>query len=712
MPTATPDNIPPDAVKSLLSPLIEMLRCVECGGKVSVEVLCGDGDRGRTGPDGRLRCDTCAQRYPIIAGTPRMLVPSGASPDQRELDPEASIKRDTADSFAYEWQHFGAPRAEWRKNFLDYMQPHGTEFFRDLLLLDVGAGSGRHSAQAAALGAHVVAIDLGQSIEIARRNVPSDVLTVQADAERLPFAHGSFDFVMSIGVLHHLPDPQRALSSLVHYAAPGGRIRLYLYWRPERRSHRNVLRLVTAARRVTVQMPHERLHRLCYPLAAVLWVGVVLPYKLARNQPKLQGLAETLPLKTYADYPFAVLVNDQFDRFSAPLERRYSRVEVDVMLRQAGLSEISVIPNHGWLGEGQVPDTGLADPPAVDRGISVVVTVRNDAAGLRELLPALLAQTRKPDELVIVDGGSTDGTLQVLDEFDLRSLGLRVAVIQGANIAAGRNAGVELARHERIALTDAGCRPEPEWLAALDAGLDHSESVGGVFIADPQTLFEHVVAITHYPDPEELDDPTVPVRVAHRLFGRRYLPYRAGGRSFAFWRATWRAAGGFPERQYAGEDQAFARAAADLGLRSVLARDAVVRWRPPGTWSGNARMFYRYCRGDIRSKGRSRHIVRLAAWSAGSLALARGGRAQRAAVLAAGLGYVALPLRRARRQRMPASGYPLIPLAIAVKDLAQIAGAGRGIIDALRDVPQPVPAEKRGKSASRDRARGRGERRS
>jgi hypothetical protein len=361
------------------------------------------------------------------------------------------------------------------------------------------------------------------------------------------------------------------------------------------------------------------------------------------------------------------------------------------MLMEAGLTDVTVAPNNGWIGEGRIPEGGLADPPVVDRAISLIVTVRNDSDGLRELIPALLEQTRAPDELVIVDGGSVDGTLDVLGEFDLSGIDLQVVVDPGSNIAAGRNAGVRLARHARIAVTDAGCRPEPGWLAALEEGLEHSDIVGGVFIADPVTLFEHVLVVSHYPDPEELDRPTPSVQLAHRLFGRRYLPYRAGGRSMAFWRATWEAVGGFPEHQYAGEDQAFARAAADLGCRSALARGAVVRWRPPGTWGANARMFFRYCRGDVRSKGRSRHVVRAAAWTIVPITLVRGRPTTRAGVVAAGLAYIGLPLRRAQRDRMPARGVLMIPLAIALKDVAQIAGAARGIADAVRGVPQPTP---------------------
>ena len=61
-------------------------------------------------------------------------------------------------------------------------------------------------------------------------------------------------------------------------------------------------------------------------------------------------------------YPFEVLVNDQFDRFSAPIERRYTRARVETMLEAAGLDDVTVLPNHGWLGEGRVPEGGGTEP--------------------------------------------------------------------------------------------------------------------------------------------------------------------------------------------------------------------------------------------------------------------------------------------------------------------------------------------------------------
>ncbi|MSQ10838.1 MAG: glycosyltransferase, partial [Dehalococcoidia bacterium] len=94
------------------------------------------------------------------------------------------------------------------------------------------------------------------------------------------------------------------------------------------------------------------------------------------------------------------------------------------------------------------------------------MTVLNEAASLPTVLQALEQQTRLPDEVVVVDGGSTDGTLAMLHGYT-GPLTLHVLQLPGANISQGRNAAIEAAAGSAIAITDAGVRLEPAWLAAL-----------------------------------------------------------------------------------------------------------------------------------------------------------------------------------------------------------------------------------------------------
>ena len=363
----------PLPVTELLGDQAGKLRCLACGSRLELTFVAEHPGYPELGPDGTLSCAACPERYPLIAGTPRMLAPEHLQRLQLSYplaaetlrrhgdsrvdrgDADAAVKQLTAASFAYEWRHFGALRDEWARNFAEYLRPHAPADLAGREILDVGAGSGRHSFHAAGAGAHVVAVDLAESIDVARRNLPRTVLTVQADAEALPFEHESFDLVISIGVLHHLPDPDRALRSILRLARPGGHVHVYLYWVPRQRWQRRVLRIVTAARRVTVRLHHPLLHAFCYPLAAVALVVFVAPHRALRHRPRGRGLAATLPLQTYADYPFGVLVNDQFDRLSAPLERRYTAQEVAEMLTAAGLEDVVVLPSHGWLGDGRRP---------------------------------------------------------------------------------------------------------------------------------------------------------------------------------------------------------------------------------------------------------------------------------------------------------------------------------------------------------------------
>jgi cellulose synthase/poly-beta-1,6-N-acetylglucosamine synthase-like glycosyltransferase len=325
------------------------------------------------------------------------------------------------------------------------------------------------------------------------------------------------------------------------------------------------------------------------------------------------------------------------------------------------------------------------------RVFSLVVTVRNDRDGLRQLLPALETQTLPPAELIIVDGGSVDGTLDVLEGWSPARFPVRVVAEPGSNIAEGRNAGVRLARYDWIACTDAGCRPDPAWLDALAGAPAEADVVGGIFIPEGGSDFERIASLTHYPVREELGESSFLLRAAHRLFGRDFRDSQAGGRSMAFRKRAWEAIGGMPADQYAGEDLAFTAALLKHGFRATLAPEAVIRWRPPGTWRATARMFFTYCRGDVRRPPRARHGLRAAAWLVGSK-FAVSGRWRARAIVAMGfLAYVGLPLRRVRRAGIPVRHWWRVPVAVAVKDLSQLAGAAAGLTDLLRNQSQPNP---------------------
>jgi glycosyltransferase involved in cell wall biosynthesis len=310
----------------------------------------------------------------------------------------------------------------------------------------------------------------------------------------------------------------------------------------------------------------------------------------------------------------------------------------------------------------------------------VVVTVRDDRDELALLLDALERQTRPPDELVVVDAGSTDGTLELLARREASgTLPLTVIEAPGIGISAGRNLGIARAAHERIACTDAGCRPVPGWLEAMGAALEDADFVAGVYRVIGETDFERCLAIALYPSPEEIGDRRPHVRISHRLFGRAFEPAAATGRSMAFTRAAWAAAGGFPEHLRWGEDTWFSRTMVATVDRARLAPGAEVGWRPRPSWGANARMYASYARGDAQAGRIRRYLVRALAWSAGPLVWLGGPRALRAAVACGGVAYLGLPFERARRERLPLSAWWRIPLVVAMKDLSGCAGAIRGL---------------------------------
>jgi hypothetical protein len=155
--------------------------------------------------------------------------------------------------------------------------------------------------------------------------------------------------------LHHLPDPEAAFQNLLRYLKPEGEIQIYLYWRPEGQPiKRALLSLVGAARQVTTRLPPSAVYWLAFPAALAATMFLVWPYRLLKAI-GLNAIAEKLPMKQYASFSFRVCVNDQLDRFSAPIENRYTRQDVNDWLNRAQLEKTRVNAAYGWVGTGRKP---------------------------------------------------------------------------------------------------------------------------------------------------------------------------------------------------------------------------------------------------------------------------------------------------------------------------------------------------------------------
>jgi SAM-dependent methyltransferase len=290
--------------------------------------------------EGELRCSGCSHSFPIVGGIPRFA--SVAS--------EETARR-TQESFGYEWTHFNNWRHSGETNFADYFRGVDLAGLKEKVVLDAGCGMGRHAREMARFAGQVVAVDFSRAIEQAARNTAElgNVDCIQADLLNLPFGDSSFDFVYSLGVLHHLEDTERALASLVRKLKRGGKLRIYLYWKRAGWTGW-LLKAVTLMRRLTTRMPFAALRISCWCLSACLFACVICPYRILA----MLGAQFHVkwPLFVYTKYPFNVLYNDQFDRFSAPLEKRYGPDEVTKLLEAAGLKEVRVMSCFGWIGEG------------------------------------------------------------------------------------------------------------------------------------------------------------------------------------------------------------------------------------------------------------------------------------------------------------------------------------------------------------------------
>ena len=231
--------------------------------------------------------------------------------------------------------------------------------------------------------------------------------------------------------------------------------------------------------------------------------------------------------------------------------------------------------------------------------VSVIATVLNEGPAIRRLLDSLVAQTRAPDEVVIVDGGSSDDTVSILQDYaDQGHLPLRVLDEPGANISRGRNVAVAAASGDVIASTDAGVWLSPQWLAELVAPFEPAESpqvASGFFVPDPQSVFEIALGATVLPSLPDINPD-------------RFLP---SSRSVAFTRAAWEASGGYPEWLDYCEDLIFDLRLRDLYHPFAFAPRAVVHFRPRSSLGGFFKQYYQYARGDGKADlWRKRHAVR------------------------------------------------------------------------------------------------------
>ncbi len=231
--------------------------------------------------------------------------------------------------------------------------------------------------------------------------------------------------------------------------------------------------------------------------------------------------------------------------------------------------------------------------------VSVICTVLNEGESINKLLTSLTQQTTPPNEIIVVDGGSTDNTVARLKSFaDTHHLPLNVISAPGANISQGRNIAIEAAIHPIIASTDAGVRLDNHWLEELIKPFQNSPApavVSGFFIPDPHSAFEVAMGATVLPQASDINPAT-------------FLP---SSRSIAFLKSSWETAGRYPEWLDFCEDLIFDFKLRDESGPFAFAPKAIVYFQPRSTLRAFFKQYYQYARGDGKADlWRKRHAIR------------------------------------------------------------------------------------------------------
>ena len=220
---------------------------------------------------------------------------------------------------------------------------------------------------------------------------------------------------------------------------------------------------------------------------------------------------------------------------------------------------------------------------------SLIATVLDEKDGLMSWLESILSQTLLPDEIVIVDGGSKDGTWEMLVEKSQQNNLMKVWQ-QPGNISIGRNTAIAKASGDMIVVTDAGCIYDAHWFKKITEPIlsGHSVFVAtgfGPWCREGDGLLVYLIASASIPASAE--------------FKRNWLP---SSRSVAFKKEIWEKAGGYPEWIPLCEDVVFDLKILKLGIKPAYIREPLVFWRPRTTVKTYFRQLFGYTRSDGHGK--------------------------------------------------------------------------------------------------------------
>lgn len=295
--------------------LTGLLVCPRCRGRMTLAATL---EESAEVVSGSLKCDL-GHSFPVVRGVPRF------------VDSERHAR-----NFGFEWNRHNRTQLDTRistesEDSFRTKTGFTPEELRGKLVLDVGCGMGRFSDIASRWGAIVVGIDLSSAVEAAQVNVGSlpNVDIIQADVLELPFADETFDYIFSIGVLHHTPDTKAAFDQLPRLLKPGGKVAIWLYSRYDGMRWR----FSDLWRRWTWRIPERVLHGACYAAVPLHYL-----YKL----PVLGYFGKwLLPVSDHPKAEWRIL--DTFDWYSPRYQWKHTYEETWLWFEAQGLIDIRVL---------------------------------------------------------------------------------------------------------------------------------------------------------------------------------------------------------------------------------------------------------------------------------------------------------------------------------------------------------------------------------
>jgi SAM-dependent methyltransferase len=256
-----------------------------------------------------------------------------------------NIDLSTVDGFGDEWERFDQSELTSEDAVRLFEMYFAVFPWGDLpnsaVGFDLGCGSGRWAKFVAPKVGRLHCIDPSSAIEVAKRNLVNhdNCEFHRASVDDMPINEKSMDFGYSLGVLHHIPDTQAAMSACVKKLKEGAPFLIYLYYALDNRPvwFRALWRLSGILRYAISRLPHKIRYLISQVIAGVVY------YPLARAAfvaEKLGVDVDNIPLSSYRKLSFYTMRTDALDRFGTQLEHRFTRPEIKVMMQNAGLENI------------------------------------------------------------------------------------------------------------------------------------------------------------------------------------------------------------------------------------------------------------------------------------------------------------------------------------------------------------------------------------